>query len=246
MTESYFTSALTLLLLLFTVAGSNSSVQEAAEGRGSGQDITLVYQISFKESQGLKPAGSMTLYFSDDAVRSELDIELSGQRVSVIMLGHTDRPEEAIVLNAQGQTYSKIGFSGLAGTEMVNRTGDMPKSRTVSTVNEEINRYSSTQIELTSPAGEPSESGTVPADNKTGTMFWMSKEIPGYEKYQRLLEVRPEFLSEGIKYVYQYGFPAKQEMLESGEVMMRMELKSANTGNIPMNKFNIPEGFDEI
>lgn len=248
-----FIAALALLFLFSSAGCSNSSSKEGADGqetssveRSSGEDVILVYQIKYKGEEGLKPAGSIKLYFSDGAVRSEMDMQTQGQPMKMTMLGNADNPNETLILNTEKKTYSKMDLGGIADNETVKKMQEMQKDSLVVVGEEQINGYACTQVNMVTTVEIPSAlGGIIGGDDKTITQYWMTKDIPGYENYQRLLESRPELFSGSAADIYQYGIPVKQVTLESGEINMIMELKSVEQQDIPDSKFEIPDDYKE-
>lgn len=253
MIKSNLITALALLFLFSSVACSNFSNKEGTESReasntesSSGEDMILAYQIKYKGEEGLKPAGSIRLSFSDGSVRSEMDIKIRGLNMKMTMLGNADKPDETIMLNTEKKTYSKMDVSGIADNEMTKKMQEMQKDSLIVVGEEKINGYDCIQVNVVTTVEVPSAiKGIIGADGETVTQYWMTKDIPGYEKYQRLLESQPELMSESSAAIYQYGIPVKQVTLESGEVNMIMELESVEQVDIPDSTFEIPDDYKE-
>lgn len=252
--KNNFIAAFALLFLYSAVGCSNSSNKERTEGqetssveKASGEDVILVYQIEYKGEEGLKPAGNIKLYFSDGAVRSEMDMQIMGQRMKMTMLGHTDHPHETLMLNVEEKTYSKMDVGGIADNATVQMMQDMQKDSLIVVGEEQVNGYTCTRVNVVTTVEIPSALGDIIGDDgKTVTQYWLTKDIPGYEQYQKMLESSPELLSGSTADIYQYGIPVKQVTFESGEINMIMELKSLDQQDIPDSKFEIPDGYTEV
>lgn len=253
--KNNFIVALALLFLCSFVSCSNSSnseghteSQEASNTeRSSGEDVTLVYQVQYKGEEGLTSAGSIKIYFSDGAVRSEMDMHIMGQSMKMTMLGNASTPNETLILNDEKKTYSKMNIPGMADNEMVKKMQDMQKDSLIVVGEEQINGYACTQVNIVTSTEIPSALGDIIGDDgKTTTQYWLTKDIPGYERYQRLLESSPELFSGSTADIYRYGIPVKQVTLESGEITMIMAIESLEQQDIPDSKFEIPDDYKEV
>jgi len=244
-----------LLLLLSSVSCANSSNEEGRTEsqeasnvkKSSGEDVIMVYQINYKGTEGMQSAGSIKIYFSAGAVRSEMDMHIMGQPMKMILLARADHPDETLLLNTEQKTYSKMDVSGIANNEAVKKMQDMQKDSLTVVGKEQVNGYACTQVNIVTTVEISSAlSGILGDEGKTITQYWLTKDIPGYEQYQKMLEFSPELLSGNTADIYQYGIPVKQVTLESGKATMIMELKSLDQQDIPDSKFEIPDGYTEV
>lgn len=253
--KNNFIVAIALLFLCSFASCSNSSnkeehtkSQEAGNvEKSSGEDAIMVYQINYKGTEGMQSAGNIKIYFSDDAIRSEMDMHIMGQPMKMIMLARADHPNETLLLNTEEKTYSKMDISGIANNEAVKKMQDMQKDSLTVVGEEQVNGYACTHVNVVTTVEISSAlSGILGDSGKTVTKYWLTKDIPGYEQYQKMLESNPELLSGSTADIYQYGIPVKQVTLESGEATMSMELKSLEQQDIPDSKFEIPDGYTEV
>lgn len=195
----------------------------------------------------MQSAGSIKIYFSGGAVRSEMDMHIMGQPMKMVMLARADHPDETLLLNTEKKTYSKMDMRGIADNEAVKKMQDMQKDSLTVVGKEQVNGYACTHVNVVTTVEISSAlSGILGDSGKTVTQYWLTKDIPGYEQYQKMLESSPELLSGSTADIYQYGIPVKQVTLESGEATMSMELKSLDQQDIPDSKFEIPHDYTEV
>ncbi len=242
---------MSIVVFLTACSGSTSSkekpeVPETTLNIGLDDEMLLVYQFKINEGDGLKPAGKTKLYLSGDAIRSETEMQLFGQTTKMVMLANTDDPNKTILLDTEKKTYSKMDINEFADDKMVKQMQDMQKDSLVVVGEEKLNGYNCTKINIVTTLNiSTAMAGIVGGEGKSVTQYWVTKDIPGYEKFKKLLESQPKIFNGSTAEIYQYGIPIKQVILESGEVNMVMELESIEQQSIPDSKFEIPSDYQE-
>lgn len=219
--------------------------QTETTNKPSRNDLFFMYEITAGVNGGLQPSGNANLYISDKAIRSEMNMRIQGMEMNMVMLANANEPNKTILLNAESKTYSKMDVSEFSDNPMMKKMQEMQKDSLVVVGETETNGYHCTQVNVITTLNMSSGLANLAGGGETITEYWLTKDIPGYEKIQRLLKSQPKMLNGSNAEIYQYGIPVKYVIKEDGKVNMVMELKTAEQKDIPDSKFEIPDDYKE-
>lgn len=253
--KNYFKSLFAIIAFSALIACSNTSKQEDAAKKNQqvetvnssdGDDVFLLYEIMAEVNDSLQPSGKASLYLSDNAIRSEITMLINGREMNMVMLANTDEPNKTILLSAETKTYTKMDLGEISDNATMKKMKDMQKDSLTILDEEKINGYNCTKISIVTTLNTSSAlAATIGGNGRSVTQYWMTKDIPGYEKTQQIFESQPKILNGKNAEIYQYGIPVKQVTTEEGKVTMIMELKTAEQQDIKASKFEIPKGYNE-
>lgn len=224
---------------------NNENQQTETTNKPSGNELFLMYEITAEVNGSLQPSGNANLYIADKAIRSEMNMRIQGQEMNMVMLANANEPNKTILLNAESKTYSKMDVGEFSDDPMMKEMQEMQKDSLVVVGETEMNGYHCTQVNVITTLNMPSGLANLVGGGETVTEYWLTKDIPGYEKIQKLLISQPKMLNGSNAEIYQYGIPVKHVMKEDGKVNMVMELKTAEQKDIPDSKFEIPNDYKE-
>lgn len=225
-------------------ASGSAAAENTSAGSGGKYLITYDYNMQMPGSDSIQPAGSVSLYLSDRAVRSEIKMLMFGSEGQpVVMIGHYDQPDKTIVLNMKNKTYSMMDIN--MPDELQQKMAEMSSDTLIVIGKEEVDGYDCTHLKIVTTMNISSVLGSAIGDisEPSVTEYWVSKDVPGASLISTLIASRPEMVKGMDASVYKYGVPVK--MAVNGDTKMLMTLTKAEEQDIPDEMFEIPKDYSK-
>lgn len=248
-----FFSITSSALLLLACSGNTSANENAAvtgssttSSPNSGKDTYYEYTITSAGGE-LTMNGNHKLYISskgDIRMEQNLTQVMKGKTylVSVVTIGHADKPGQTIVLDNTNKTYSinKIDPADL-------NTGIDIKSNAEKIGEEKILGFNCVHARVTSVQS----AGKISLPKETWD-FWKSNDVPILPSVQKMMtqfeskggSIDSRATAEQLKQMGCDGFLVKMTS-NNKDVSFNMQLTKVEHRDIPASMFEIPAGYKE-
>ena len=225
----------------------NASNISASAPSGSGKDMYYEYNsAAVGKNMSIKTVIKMYVS-SNGSMRVEMDVENSAMKgkssVPMIIIGHSDKPNESISIDDAAKTYSINHFN-----DNDFNTGEKIKSTATKIGEEKILGFNSVHARIISNKSI----GSVYSDVDTVDL-WRSNNVPMQATVKELFD---KFNSRGmalysaevanqLKQMGCEGFLTKMEIHSKRSSTIEILVK-AETRDLPASMFQIPAGYTEV
>ncbi|MFI5186172.1 MAG: DUF4412 domain-containing protein [Chitinophagales bacterium] len=224
--------------------GSNSS--DPSGSSGSGKDMYYEY-TSASGGKDLRIKTVMKMYVSSNgSMRVEMDMENSAIKGkgpgTMVIIGHSDKPNESISIDDAAKTYSVNHF-----TDSDFNTGEKIKSTATKIGEEKILSFNSVHARIISNKSIGSFYSNIDTLD-----LWRSNDVPLQASVKELMD---KFNSKGMAL---YSADVANQLTQMGceGFMTKMEIHSKNSStaevlvkaehrDLPASMFQIPPGYKE-
>lgn len=214
----------------------------------SAQANSYHYSYSFKMSQPgsdeLDSPGLSEMFLSEQAVRSESNFEVMGQKVNMTMLIKANEPKKVIMLKDENKSYSIINSDDLKMGGAITEKIDKMYNDSISVLGtEKMNGYDCTHIKIVTTVNAPESVKKMVGHDSSVQEYWVSEEVPGSSMFNSWIKSQPKIMRSTNSKVYEYGIPVKMISKDGDAVNMVMELEEAKGINQDKSLFEIPSGY---
>lgn len=251
---SYFSSIAISLSLLIACTGNSSSTKISAgatdnspASAGSGKDMYYEY-TSTSAGKNLSIKTDMKMYVSSNGgMRVVMDMENSARQGkgpgTMVIIGHSDKPNESISIDDAAKTYSVNHFN-----DSDFNTGEKVKSTATKIGEEKILGFNSVHARIISNKSI----GNFYSDVDTLDL-WRSNDVPLLASVKSLMD---KFDSRAGMSMYSPDIAAQLKQMGCEGFMTKMEIHSKNSSttevlikaehrDLPAGMFQIPAGYKE-
>ncbi len=188
----------------------------------------VIFQYKINSSEG--GTGTVKGYYADGSFRSEVAItmpQMPNGGINMVSFVQKDKPTTSIQLNDKNKTYTEREIKERPDTSK-------GAEATVKILgNEKIGKYNCIHSQVT--------------QNNHVSEFWMTREIPEYEKYSSVHR-GSRYMGRGntmaaLKNANADGFLVKTFSKDMRGVETSVELESFESGTVSADKFVIPDGY---
>jgi hypothetical protein len=208
----------------------------AAHGQFEG---VLEMKMSMTNKAGASEGnGTMTVLIGKPGARSEMNMEVEGMTMKMVLLSRNAEPNTLYRINDASRTYSVMDVSETP--EKVSRASEKDKKHIVKKLGEEKVAGYTTQHVLVSREGE------------TGTdELWTAKDFLDYARFSKFYarpgsrERNAEALNRALKAAGAEGMPLKAVITSEDGGKVVMEVVKAEKKALPASTFEVPEGYQK-
>lgn len=235
------------------VEGKNESSKNTDnnenESKSAGNKIDgvfLRYQISMPKDGELQPKGEIKIYFGDDKLRAESDLNIFSN--AKVVLTDTDDSGMGALLFPGEKTYFERNLKSRARNNKMR----LYESRFVIGNDEKTEDFGEITTLITSnfyylKFRPETEDDSVPLEEKEGAVsvkYWLTDEIANTAGINQIIRNKPQILDGLYGKVYQNDLvPVKIEEKKSGKVIRVIELIEHKQMPIAEDHFKIPDGY---
>lgn len=226
---------------------SKNTVSNETQSTGIEIECTVLhYQISTLEDGELQPQGDIKIYFANDQLRVESDLNLFSD--ASVVLTDNDKSGMGFLFFPEEETYVKRNLKSSAKNHYMR----LYESNFKLTSEEELDGIEGITMFITSEFdylkfAPEMDNDDIPLKEKEGvvlTKYWLTDELPNTAGISKILKDKPQLLDGLYDRVYQNDLiPFKIEERRSGDVSRVIELIAYEETRIGEDQFEVPDGY---